>query len=125
LLDQKDFDLGLLGKWLILSTGWPDVVTAIRQDSNFVSRFFVATELKNKVTDYQTGDTSQFADEDDFQRAKSQLDAYLLNKSIAASVDSRQLKKLLGDIQRTENIQLYLDLTAISTEAAEVDQTES
>lgn len=124
LLDQKDFDLGLLGKWLILSTGWPDAVTAMRGDDKFISRFFKAAEYKRLVADHQIGGEFQLAGEDEYQQIKSRLDGYLQDKTIARLVDNRHLNKLLGDIHSTKNIQLYLDLVAISAEATEETLTQ-
>jgi hypothetical protein len=107
LLKNPGFQLDTLGNLLILNMAWPRVATAIRRDRTFIDRLEAAANLKTKLRNLPSTESK-------YEEWKGQIDRYLEDGLITASVDDDHLLDLLRKLKGTEHIRQYLDLTEVS-----------
>ena len=107
LLKNPGFQLDTLGNLLILNMAWPRVATAIRRDRTFIDRLEAAANLKTKLRNLPSTESK-------YEEWKGQIERYLEDGLITASVDDDHLLDLLRKLKGTEHIRQYLDLTEVS-----------
>ncbi|HEX9924780.1 MAG TPA: P-loop NTPase fold protein, partial [Anaerolineae bacterium] len=117
LLEREDFELGLLGRWLILSMGWPRIATQVRRDKDFISRFQQAADLTQRLK--QHWDKADSEKDQTYEALKTDLTARLEDALLADFVEDNHLRRLLDELKDVKNMRLYLDMTEISADPAE------
>jgi len=118
LLERREIRLGLLAKWVVIVTRWPDLTAAMMGDPGFVNRLIQAYRTREDLREIESGRTDLVADPP--ESLKARLDVLTADPRIRRLIDAADLVQLLDNMTQGDIATLprYLHLARITTEGS-------
>jgi hypothetical protein len=108
LLVSGEIELGLLAKAVVIAMRWPDVVSGVTRDREFVTRLRQAHAVRNDLRTMQAGEIGYGLG--DAKELEGRLEVLLSEVRIKRLVDADDLIKLLQDVD-AKLLPYYFQLT--------------
>lgn len=110
LLETGIIQLGLLAKWVVIETRWPDMVKGITADKGFIERLKQAYQIRDELLKVEH-------EPDQERRVRASFDTLLADLRIKRLIDATDLAKLLEDVTafEIESLPHYLSLAQVTT----------